>query len=300
MKNKFANRKKKNIQKYTKVPSIAIGNVMDIIINSYGLHKNPTFKHLKRKSKNEYLHHSWEYFIVRDTSRNISLIEHNDSFKFTVTTGVIKDMLTSLRTQAIDKNRNLFHDWKRDEQIENQDTPFLQRIKGLITQGQEEETDMLGRVYEFRTMERNEVLSVGSQLLDILFYMNEGNHICIGAKTSTHYSDMFGKAHRNYCTRVEPFVTVNISNRLEPSSLMKELLDMRLQNAITRNPAYNNPEWELIMKSVKAQSDDLYKVVDSVNNTNSLLASVEGYKSFAKFINLVDEMNISKLLEVGV
>mgnify|MGYP003109550988 CR=1 FL=1 len=295
MKNKFSSKKKKSVEKYTKAPSLVVGQVFDIIVSSFDLTNSSYMNAME--SEDCFADHKYEYYIVRDTTKALSIIEGNGAFKFTATTGLLKHILGCLRNTSMNRNSPLFHNWSKCNNDYNEEIQISCKFSNQEHSNIEYD-QKTSLAYSFRTASEKNELMIGSALLDMLFYMHEGNHICVGAVTSLQYHDTYRRMRRAYGDKLTSCIPVTISQRLEPTSLMVEILNYEIP--VERYPHHNNPEQANFESKLNRQSDELFKHTDLVNNSKSILSSLISVKSVCKMINLIDEMSVRNLLEVGV
>jgi len=296
MKNKFSSKKKKSVDKYTKAPSLVVGQVFDILLSSFDVVDESYMRVMD--SNKDFANHKYEYYIVRDTTKALSIVEGNGAFKFTATTGLIKHILGCLRNTCMTRSSALFHNWNKPTISINRDEIAINFRYSHIKYKGNDYDDKVSLSYSFRSMTERNGLVIGSALLDMLFYMHEGNHICVGAVTSLRYHDTYRRVRRGYGEKLTSCMPITISKRLEPTSIMAEILNYEIPLEKWEN--HNNPEHEQFERKLRSQSKELFKHTDLVNTSKSILSSVISAKSSCKMINLIDEMTVRNLLEVGV
>jgi len=297
MSNKFK-KKHQAVRKYTKVPSLYLGSIFDMVLSAHDCPSRELYRAMKMSVK--YQNMPCEYYIVKDTAKAVSIIESNDTFRFTVTTGTLKQMLDSLRETITDKNRDLFYNFRHlndaMKQPYNGSVKFVLRADSLELDEDECESNQK-LTYDFRRPYMTEGMCCASMLIDVLWYMHEGNHQCLGSISKLKFWDTYRADDRDYSEKIHPRICSTISQRLEPTRLMAELIDTYVN--FEKPDWRNNPEHDHNLNMWNSQTDDLYKYTNLANTSKNIIADVSCWKTLCKTVNLIDEITLGNISGVA-
>ena len=292
-------KRKPTIQKYTKVPSLYLGSVFELVMTAFE-NVNREVRTALKQSVN-YENMPCEYYIVKDTHKGVSITESFGSIKFTVSTGTLSYMLSSLRRTLCESNRELMYNWRHlTDQCDNNhyDTVTWNYNFDQLSLDDDDCEDRLKLSYAFRRPYVREAVASASILLDVLHFMNEGNHTCLGGVSKQKFWNVYRLLSRDYASKSLPRITTTISQRLEPSKLMRELLDLECE--FHKPDWLNNPDFKLWTDRWHSESEDLYTHTHVINSTDNLLTKLRSWKTVAKTVNLIDEARISNLMGVQI